>query len=115
MHWPGGVTTADVMATVAQVAATGAPTMVMSYWNPIERYGVARFAAELAEAGGCGVITADITPDEAGAWIEASSTAQLSTDLPGRSVLDRRADRADHRRVLRLRLRRRGDGGHRRA
>lgn len=74
----GGITTADVMATVAQVAATGAPTMVMSYWNPIERYGVARFAAELAEAGGCGVITADITPDEAGAWIEASTTAQLS-------------------------------------
>jgi tryptophan synthase alpha chain len=74
----GGVTTGDVMATVAQVAATGAPTMVMSYWNPIERYGVARFAADLAEAGGCGVITADITPDEAGAWIEASTAAQLS-------------------------------------
>jgi tryptophan synthase alpha chain len=74
----GGVTTGDVMATVTQVAATGAPTMVMSYWNPIERYGVARFAADLAEAGGCGVITADITPDEAGAWIEASTDAQLS-------------------------------------
>ena len=26
----------------------------------------------------CGVITADITPDEAGAWIEASTDAQLA-------------------------------------
>jgi tryptophan synthase alpha chain len=73
-----GVTTRDVFGTVAQVAATGVPTMVMSYWNPIERYGVDRFASDLAEAGGCGVITADITPDEAGEWIAASTAAQLS-------------------------------------
>lgn len=73
-----GVSTRDVFATVAEVAATGVPTMVMSYWNPIERYGVARFAADLAEAGGCGVITADITPDEAGDWLAASRVEQLS-------------------------------------
>lgn len=68
-----GTTTPEVLSTVREVAATGAPTLVMSYWNPIERYGVARFAAELAAAGGAGMITADITPDEAGAWIEAAA------------------------------------------
>lgn len=72
-----GVTTTDVMETVRLVAESGAPTMVMSYWNPIERYGVERFARELAAAGGCGVITADITPDEAGEWRAASDAAGL--------------------------------------
>jgi len=72
-----GVTTTDVLHTVRQVAATGAPTLVMSYWNPIERFGVERFAAELKSAGGAGTITADITPDEAGAWIDATDAAGL--------------------------------------
>lgn len=67
-----GTRIADVMNDVAGVAGTGAPALVMSYWNPIERYGVERFASELAAAGGCGVITPDLTPEEAGAWIEAT-------------------------------------------
>jgi tryptophan synthase alpha chain len=44
----------------------------MTYWNPIERYGVARFAADLAAAGGAGAITPDLIPDEAGEWLAAS-------------------------------------------
>jgi tryptophan synthase alpha chain len=67
----GGTTTADVVATVEQVAATGAPTLVMTYWNPVERYGVDAFAAALAKAGGAGVITPDLIPDEADAWLAA--------------------------------------------
>ncbi len=73
-----GVTTDDVMRTVAQVADTGTPTLVMSYWNPIERYGVTRFADALRAAGGVGAITADITPDEAGGWIAAAEAAELN-------------------------------------
>jgi tryptophan synthase alpha chain len=68
-----GVTTADVLQTVKRVAATGAPTLVMSYWNPIERYGPQRFARDLRAAGGVGTITADITPDAAGDWVDAAS------------------------------------------
>ena len=44
----------------------------MSYWNPIERYGVQRFADDCAAAGGVGAITADITPDEAPSWVAAA-------------------------------------------
>lgn len=73
-----GVTTSDVLDTVRAVAATGVPTMVMSYWNPIERFGVERFARELAAAGGSGVITADITPEEASEWLDASAVEGLS-------------------------------------
>ena len=72
-----GTRTDDVLATVAAVARTGAPTLVMSYWNPLERYGVERFAADLAAAGGVGVITPDITPEEAGPWTAATDEAGI--------------------------------------
>src|SRR5919112_4011231 len=55
-----GIRTTDVLRTVEAVAATRAPTVIMTYWNPVERYGVARFAADLADAGGAGLITPDL-------------------------------------------------------
>lgn len=67
----------DVMETVAGVAATGAPALVMSYWNPIDRYGTERFCKELAAAGGAGVITPDLTPEEAGDWIAATDAHDI--------------------------------------
>ena len=67
-----GVRTADVIRTVEAVAATGTPTVVMTYWNPIDRYGVARFAADLASAGGSGLITPDLIPDEGQEWDSAA-------------------------------------------
>ena len=58
-----------MLRTVEAVAATGTPVVIMTYWNPVERYGVARFAADLAAAGGSGLITPDLTPDFAPEWI----------------------------------------------
>ncbi|MCY7395121.1 MAG: tryptophan synthase subunit alpha [Nocardioides sp.] len=72
-----GVRTADVLRTVEAVAATGTPTVVMTYWNPVERYGVPRFAADLASAGGAGLITPDLTPDSAPEWIAAADAHDL--------------------------------------
>ncbi len=104
----GGVRTRDVLRTVEAVAATGVPTLIMTYWNPVDHYGgsrrdrqsggsrrdrqsggsrrdrqsggsrrngqsgVARFAADLAGAGGAGLITPDLTPDSAADWIAAA-------------------------------------------
>lgn len=73
----GGVRTRDVLRTVEAVAATGTPTLVMTYWNPVERYGVERFAQDLADAGGAGLITPDLTPDFAPEWIEAADARDL--------------------------------------
>lgn len=72
-----GVGMTDVLAAVSAVAAAGAVPVVMSYWNPVERYGVQRFATDLAAAGGAGAITPDLVPDEAGPWIEASEAGGL--------------------------------------
>ena len=73
----GGVRTADVLRVVEAVAATGTPTLVMTYWNPVDRYGVERFARDLANAGGAGLITPDLTPDSAEPWITAADAHDL--------------------------------------
>ncbi len=67
-----GMRPADVLDVVRASAATGAPTVIMTYWNPVERYGIDRFAADLAAAGGSGLITPDLIPDEGAEWIAAS-------------------------------------------
>jgi tryptophan synthase alpha chain len=69
----GGVHVTDVLHTVQEVAAAGVPTLVMTYWNPVDSYGVQRFAADLAAAGGSGLITPDLTPEEAEPWLGAAS------------------------------------------
>ncbi len=72
-----GVGLRDVFGAVRAVAEAGAVPVVMSYWNPIEHYGVDRFADDLAAAGGAGAITPDLIPDEAGPWLTASDAAGL--------------------------------------
>ncbi|MGX7680367.1 tryptophan synthase subunit alpha [Jatrophihabitans sp. DSM 45814] len=72
-----GVNLQDVFAAVSAVHEAGAVAVVMSYWNPIEKYGVSRFAADLAAAGGAGAITPDLIPEEAGEWTAASDKHDL--------------------------------------
>jgi tryptophan synthase alpha chain len=72
-----GTTVADVLRTVAAVAAAGVPTLIMTYWNPVDQHGVTRFAADLARAGGSGLITPDLTPEEAGPWLVAAADLHL--------------------------------------
>jgi len=72
-----GTRTVDVLRTVEAVASAGAPVLVMTYWNPVERYGIDAFARDLAAAGGAGLITPDLVPDEADEWLAASDTHDL--------------------------------------
>ncbi|WP_026533931.1 tryptophan synthase subunit alpha [Arthrobacter sp. H14] len=60
----------DVVAGIT--ARTDVPVVVMTYWNPVMRLGVDEFARRLAEAGGAGLITPDLIPDEAAEWMEVS-------------------------------------------
>lgn len=74
-----GVRIADVLATVSAVADAGAAALVMTYWNPVERYGERRFAERLAEAGGAGVILPDLPVEDAQGWLSAAAECDLST------------------------------------
>ncbi|MEU4567307.1 tryptophan synthase subunit alpha [Micromonospora sp. NPDC023956] len=73
----GGVRTRDTLRIIEAVAATGAPVVTMTYWNPIEQYGVDAFARDLAAAGGTGLVTPDLIPDEADEWLAASDAHDL--------------------------------------
>ena len=76
----GGVRIADVMRTVREAhAATGKPVLVMTYWNPIDRYGVERFTEELAAAGGAGCILPDLPVQESATWREHADKHGLAT------------------------------------
>ncbi|WP_168581607.1 tryptophan synthase subunit alpha [Gephyromycinifex aptenodytis] len=73
----GGVRVAHVFEAVRTVVEAGAACVTMSYWNPILRYGPERFAADLAAAGGSGIITPDLIPEEAGDWLSAAQEHDL--------------------------------------
>ena len=69
----GGFKLSRVFDAVRRITeATQAVVVVMTYWNPVLAYGVDNFARDLAAAGGAGMITPDLVPDEASAWFEAS-------------------------------------------
>ncbi len=73
-----GFRVADVFRVVRAVAErTDAVPVVMTYWNPVLQLGVDTFAARLAEAGGAGIITPDLIPDEAADWFAASQAHDL--------------------------------------
>jgi tryptophan synthase alpha chain len=73
----GGTHVADVLRTVEAVAGAGVAALIMTYWNPVDRYGVDAFARDLAAAGGSGLITPDLTPEEAGPWLAAAAKYEL--------------------------------------
>jgi tryptophan synthase alpha chain len=62
----------QLFEVIESVSSRGGKAVVMTYWNPIHKYGVDRFARDLASAGGLGIITPDLTPDEAQNWMVAS-------------------------------------------
>lgn len=53
------------------------PVVLMTYWNPVIQYGVDRFADDLVAAGGSGIITPDLIPDDAADWFAASDRTGL--------------------------------------
>ncbi|MFS0703044.1 tryptophan synthase subunit alpha [Cellulomonas sp. 179-A 9B4 NHS] len=73
----GGTRVRDTLVAVEQVADAGAPVLVMTYWNLVLRYGVDAYARDLAAAGGAGLITPDLIPDEAADWMAAADAHGL--------------------------------------
>lgn len=68
----GGTQASDVFEALKAASDTGVASVVMTYWNPIEKYGVEKFAASIAANGGAGVITPDLTIEESKEWLAAT-------------------------------------------
>jgi tryptophan synthase alpha chain len=86
-----GVRTRDMLRIIEAVSNAGAPVVLMTYWNPIEKYGVNAFARDLAATGATGMITPDLIPDEAQDWIAAADEHHLDrTFLVSPSSTDER-------------------------
>ncbi|HMH57699.1 MAG TPA: tryptophan synthase subunit alpha [Galbitalea sp.] len=64
-------------AVAAITARVDIPVLLMTYWNPVVQYGVDRFADDLVAAGGSGLITPDLIPDEAAEWLATSERTGL--------------------------------------
>jgi tryptophan synthase alpha chain len=73
----GGVRVHDVFAVTEAITRAGGKAVVMTYWNPVLQYGVDRFSRDLAAAGGLGLITPNLIPEEAGEWFAASDAHDL--------------------------------------
>lgn len=69
-----GTKAADVFNALEVAVKAGVPSVVMTYWNPIEKYGIETFASEIAARGGSGVIHPDITIEESAEWLAAART-----------------------------------------
>jgi len=73
-----GTGAAEVFSTLKFAHEVGLPAVVMTYWNPIERYGIDRFANQMANNGGSGVITPDLTIEESDQWKSATTSAGIN-------------------------------------
>jgi tryptophan synthase alpha chain len=62
----------EVFDLLQTTTALGTPSVIMSYWSPIEKFGVANFARKVAQMGGSGVITPDLTIEESLEWQDES-------------------------------------------
>lgn len=73
----GGVRVRDTLTAVEAISNAGGRAVVMTYWNPMLRWGVDAFSRDLAAAGGLGLITPDLIPEEADEWMAASDAHDL--------------------------------------
>ncbi len=73
----GGVRVSNVFDAAKAITDAGCAAVVMTYWNPVLRYGVEKFAADLEVSGASGLITPDLVPDEGADWIAASDARGL--------------------------------------
>lgn len=56
-----------------------APMILFTYYNPVLQYGLESFARDTRRAGVDGALAVDLTPEEAGAYVDAMRSHELDT------------------------------------
>ena len=76
-----GMTTRRTLDVVRQIRQrnTDLPLILMTYYNPLLRYGLEAYAEAAVMAGADAHIVTDLTPEEAGGWKQISATHDLDT------------------------------------
>jgi len=75
-----GTRLGDVLECMAEIGErTGSPLVVMTYLNPVLRWGWERFVADARAAGAVGVILTDVPTEEAAPFLPAAAEAGLGT------------------------------------
>lgn len=74
----GGTRAGDVLDALKVASDTGVAAVVMTYWSPIAKYGIDKFAEAIASNGGSGVITPDLTIEESQEWLAASKSHNVN-------------------------------------
>jgi tryptophan synthase alpha chain len=73
-----GTSASDVLDALEVAVKSGVPSVVMTYWNPIEKFGVEKFAQAISDRGGSGVIHPDITIEESAPWLRATQDSEIN-------------------------------------
>jgi len=74
-----GVNLRDIFRLTERLKGTATPLVLMTYFNPVLRYGLKAFAVGCEEYGIDGVIIPDVPPEEAGPWIHEARRMDLDT------------------------------------
>ena len=77
MALANGTGASEVLEILGFTTNLKVPAVVMTYWNPIEQYGISKFADAIKSANGSGVITPDLSLEEAKPWISESNRAGI--------------------------------------
>jgi tryptophan synthase alpha chain len=74
------VTLKDILKLVHKLRRkTDIPIVLMSYLNPVYKYGLEEFARMCRKTGVDGVIVPDLVPEEGEEWLKAARSDRLST------------------------------------
>jgi tryptophan synthase alpha chain len=74
-----GVNLKSIFSLARKLQGIASPLVLMTYFNPIFRYGLQAFASDCQRSGIDGVIVPDLPPEEAGPWIKEARKFEVDT------------------------------------
>jgi tryptophan synthase alpha chain len=74
-----GVGLKEILGLAKRLGEINMPLLIMTYFNPVFRYGLKTFATGCRESGIDGVVIPDLPPEEAGPWIKEAREVNLDT------------------------------------